>query len=132
METSLLIIEIQLSSPVDFYPSAQNGSHHSQYRQDRDLLTESDHVGVAPVGADEHPVGVDGEVEGGEALLVELDQLHDLHLARLHVQQVERVVPAHRQQLALVHHPHQALHLAAEILDIRYSILNEWSIKSSG
>ena len=56
METSLLIIEIQISSLVDFYPSAQNGSHHSWYSQDRDLLTESDHVGVAPVGADEDPV----------------------------------------------------------------------------
>ena len=84
------------------------------------VLTESDHVGVAPVGADEDPVGVDGEVEGGESLLVELDQLHDLHLPRLHVQQVECVVPAHRQQLPFVDHPHQTLHLAANILNIRF------------
>ena len=69
-------------------------------------------MGVSLVSSHEHPVGVDGEVDGCEPLLVELDELHDLHLPLPHVQEVDGVVPAHGEQLALVHHPDQTLHFA--------------------
>ena len=75
-------------------------------------LTESDHMGVALVSAHKHPVGVDREVEGGELLLLELDELHHLDLPPPDVQEVDAVVCTHREQLTFVHDPHETLDFA--------------------
>ena len=69
-------------------------------------------MGVALVSADKHPVGVDREVEGGELLLVELDELHHLDLSLLDVQEVDAVVCAHGKQLTFIHDPHETLDFA--------------------
>lgn len=66
-------------------------------------------MGVALVSADKHPVGIDREVDGGESLLVELDELHHLDLPLLDVQEVDAVVCAHGKQLTFIHDPHETL-----------------------
>ena len=72
-------------------------------------------MSVPPVGSDKHPARVDGQVDGGGDLLVELDHLDDLDLPTLlDVKQVDAVVPTHGQELALVHNPDQFLHFTMD------------------
>ena len=72
-------------------------------------------MSVAPVSSDEDPARVDGQVDGGGDLLVELDHLDDLDLpALLDVKQVDAVVATHGQELALVHNPDQFLHFTMD------------------
>ena len=69
-------------------------------------------MGVALLSAYKHPVGVDREVDGGEVLLAELDELDHLHLPLLDVQEVDAVVRAHGEQLTFIDDPHETLDFA--------------------